>query len=135
MEKIEDAVVYTIHNTIRTPYEMAPVRKVGSDVLVRAWFKWHDATDYGKLAWQVPEAHRLGALWGGGITRSALYDGENGPSHRQVLDLATRGPDGQLVNAWNTPGCRHGTLSNPAYRAYLLWLSVGWYQFLDEIGQ
>ena len=53
--------------------------------------------------------------------------------------MATRGPDGRLVDAWGQPGCRHGTLSNPAYREYLLsWcrkqIDAGAdYLFMDEI--
>ena len=46
VEKIDDAVVYTVHNTVHTPYDMELFRKVGSDALVRAWFKWHNAADY-----------------------------------------------------------------------------------------
>jgi hypothetical protein len=68
-----------------------------------------------------------------------LYHGENGLTEQQVLDMATRGPDGQLVNAWNEPHCRHGTLSNPAYLDYLLssckqQIDAGAdYLFMDEI--
>jgi len=56
-----------------------------------------------------------------------------------VLDMATRGPAGQLVDAWNEPRCRHGTLSNPAYLDYLLasckqQIDAGAdYLFMDEI--
>ena len=81
---------------------------------------------------------QLGGLFGGGITCSALYDDENGISRQQLLDMATRGPAGQLMDAWETPGIRHGSLSSPAYRDYLL----GWcrqqidagvdYLFMDE---
>ncbi|HRT97893.1 MAG TPA: hypothetical protein P5532_26095, partial [Planctomycetota bacterium] len=57
----------------------------------------------------------------------------------QLLDMATRGPDGALVDAWGTPGCRHGSLSSPAYLDYLLsWcrqqIDAGVdYLFMDEI--
>ena len=53
--------------------------------------------------------------------------------------MATRGPEGQLVDAWNEPRCRHGTLSNPAYLNYLLaacqqQIDAGAdYLFMDEI--
>ncbi|MCX7824981.1 MAG: hypothetical protein N2689_05430, partial [Verrucomicrobiae bacterium] len=80
----------------------------------------------------------LGALFGGGTTCSALYHGENGLSEADVLDMATRDPAGRLVDAWNTPGCRHGTLSNPRYLDYILrWcrsqMDAGAdYLFMDE---
>jgi len=139
VEEIDEAVVYTINESIDSDYGLQLARKVGSDVLIRGWFKWRDAADYEKLAPVVGRAHALGALFGGGITCSALYDGENGLSEAEVLDMATRGPDGRLVDAWKEPGCRHGTLSNPAYREYLFsWcrrqIDQGVdYLFMDEI--
>ncbi|MFQ6098178.1 MAG: hypothetical protein ACE5O2_10675, partial [Armatimonadota bacterium] len=57
---------------------------------------------------------------------------------QQVLDMATRGPDGQLIDAWDQPGVRHGSLSSPAYLDYLLrWcreqIDAGAdYLFMDE---
>lgn len=139
VEDINDAIVYTINESIQSDAALALARRVPSDVLIRAWFKWHDAPDWAKSAHLVPQAHAFGALFGGGITCSALYDGENGLSNAQVRDLATRGPDGQLVDAWATKGCRHGSLSNPAYLDYLLsWcrkqIDAGAdYLFMDEI--
>lgn len=139
VERIEDAAVYTINEFIESAYGLELARKVGSDVLVRGWFKWRNAPDVARLAPLVPQAHALGALFGGGITCSALYDGENGLTREQLLDMATRGPDGALVEAWGTPGCRHGSLSSPAYLEYLLsWcrqqIDAGVdYLFMDEI--
>lgn len=136
---INDAVVYTINEGIRSDYGIELASKVGSDVLVRGWFKWHNALDWSKMAHLVPKAHALGALFGGGLTCSALYHGENGLTEAQVLDMATRGPDGQLVDAWDTPGCRHGTLPNAKYLEYLLsWarkqIDAGAdYLFMDEV--
>jgi len=136
---INDAVVYTINEGIRSNYGIELAEKVGSDVLVRAWFKWYNALDWSRMTHLPPKAHALGALFGGGLTCSALYHGENGLSEAQVLDMATRGPDGQLVDAWDTPGCRHGTLSNPKYLEYLLsWarkqIDAGAdYLFMDEV--
>jgi hypothetical protein len=84
------------------------------------------------------KAREAGALFGGGITCSALYDGENGISQAQLLDMATRNPAGQLVDAWDTPGIRHGSLSSPAYLDYLFrWcreqMDAGVdYLFMDE---
>lgn len=136
---ITQAAVYTMNEFIDTDYGMELARKVGSDVLIRGWFKWNRAHDYAKLSHFVPQAHALGALFGGGVTCSALYDGENGLSPEQVKDLATRGADGNLVNAWGHKGVRHGTLSNPKYLDYIfLWcqkqIDAGaQYLFMDEI--
>ena len=53
--------------------------------------------------------------------------------------MATRGPAGQLIAAWNESNCRHGSLSSPAYLDYLLsscktQIDAGAdYLFMDEI--
>ncbi|MBI5394035.1 MAG: hypothetical protein HZA91_01930 [Verrucomicrobia bacterium] len=136
---IRDAVVYTVHETMESDYGIRAGAKAGSDVWIRAWFKWNQARDYAAMAHLVPKAHALGALFGGGITCSALYHGENGLTEAQVLDMATRGADGGLVDAWGERKCRHGTLSNPTYLDYLLsWcrkqMDAGVdYLFMDEI--
>lgn len=137
--EIRDAIVYTVHETMESDDGIRAGAKAGSDCWIRAWFKWHQARDYAAMAHLVPKAHALGALFGGGITCSALYHGENGLTEAQVLDMATRGPNGELVDAWGERGCRHGTLSNPAYLDYLLsWcrqqIDAGVdYLFMDEI--
>ncbi len=136
---INDAVVYTVHETMDSDDGIRAAAKAGSDCWIRAWFKWSHARDYAPLAGMPVKAHALGALFGGGITCSALYHGENGLTEAQVLDMATRGPDGKLVDAWGERNCRHGTLSNPAYLEYLLsWcrqqIDAGVdYLFMDEI--
>lgn len=136
---IQDAIVYTINEHIDSDRGIRAARKAGSDVLVRGWFKWRDAQDWEAQAHLVPRAHALGALFGGGVTCSALYHGENGLPEERVLDMATRGPDGNLADAWGEPGTRHGTLSNPAYLEYVLsfckrQIDAGAdYLFMDEI--
>jgi len=117
---IQRAIVYTINETITSDEGLDLARQAGSDVLIRGWFKWGTGPDFAKLAPLVSKAHECGELFGGGITCSALYPGESGLTDKQVLDLATRGPAGQLINAWGQPNCRHGTLSNPAYLEFLL---------------
>ena len=139
IQDINDAIVYTIHEVLSGPADVAMARKAASDVWIRGWFKWRNARDYAGRAWQIETAHEAGARFGGGVTCSALYHGENGLSEAEVRDLATRGPDGSLVDAWGKPGIRHGSLSNPAYRRYVLsWcfkqMSHGVdYLFMDEI--
>lgn len=139
VDDIARAMVYSVHETINDDQGMALARKVGSDVLIRAWFKWHTALDYSRQARHVAMAHGMGALLGGGITCSALYDGENGLTPERLSAMATRGPAGQLVDAWGEHGCRHGSLSSAAYREYLLhWcrqqVDAGAdYLFMDEI--
>lgn len=136
---IRDAIVYTVHETMDSDHGIRAGAKAGSDCWIRAWFKWNHARDYAAMATLPAKAHAIGALFGGGITCSALYHGENGLTEAQVLDMATRGPDGKLVDAWGERKCRHGTLSNPAYLEYLLsWcrrqIDAGVdYLFMDEI--
>jgi hypothetical protein len=138
VEDINQAVVFTINETTASEDALRAARKVGSDVLIRGWFKWREAPPVSQWASIPPQVRRLGGLFGGGITCSALYDDENGITRPQLLDMATRGPAGQLIDAWETPGIRHGSLSSPAYRDYLF----GWcrqqidagvdYLFMDE---
>lgn len=136
---IADAVVYTMNEFTRSDYGVELARKVGANVLVRGWFKWAQAPPVHEYRDIPAEIHDLGALFGGGITCSALYHGENGLSEEQVLDMATRGPAAQLIDAWEQPNVRHGTLSNPAYLDYLFrWcreqIDAGVdYLFMDEI--
>lgn len=136
---IRDAIVYTVNEYIDSDRGIRAARKAGSDVLIRGWFKWRDAQNWADQAHLVPKAHALGALFGGGVTCSALYHGENGLSENRVLDMATRDPGGKLVDAWGEAGTRHGTLSNPAYLEYALsfckrQIDAGAdYLFMDEI--
>lgn len=136
---IDEAVVFTINEPIHTPYALDLIRKVSSDVLIRAWFKWRDAPDWSQYRQFAQQAHALGMMFGGGVTCSALYDGENGLTAAEVSDMATRDAEGKLVNAWNTAGVHHGTLSNPKYLEYILrWGrqqidSGADYLFMDEI--
>jgi hypothetical protein len=107
-------------------------------VLVRGWFKWNKAPNFSSYRPVVEKVHGWGGLFGGGITCSALYDTENGITREQLLDMATRGTDGNLVNAWDNKGIRHGSLSSPSYRDYLFrWcrdqIDAGAdYLFMDE---
>lgn len=135
---IRDAVIYTINEGTRSAYGMNLARKVGSEVMIRAWFKWNQAPALERWRELPAQAHAQGALFGGGITCSALYDTENGISASQLGDMATRGPDGEFVDAWEQPGLRHGSLSSPAYLDYLFrWcreqIDAGAdYLFMDE---
>jgi hypothetical protein len=136
---INDAVVFTMNELTDSQYGLDLARQAGSEVLIRGWFKWHQAPRLESLRWIPEKAHAFGALFGGGITCSALYDGENGLTREQLLDMATRGADGKLVDAWNHPDIRHGSLSSPAYLDYLFrWcreqIDAGVdYLFMDEL--
>lgn len=138
VRNINDAVVFTINESTASDYEVNLAKKVDSDVLIRGWFKWYQAPPVAQWKDIPVKVHQLGALFGGGITCSALYDDENGITREQLLDMATRGPAGQLIDAWNTPGIRHGSLSSPAYLDYLFrWcreqIDAGVdYLFMDE---
>ena len=136
---IRRAIVYTVNEPILSDDGLALARKAGSDLLIRGWFKWGTAPDWSKQTSLVTSAHAMGSLFGGGITCSALYHGESGLTDAQVLTMATRGPAGQLIPAWNEPNCRHGSLSSRAYLDFLLasckaQVDAGAdYLFMDEI--
>jgi hypothetical protein len=121
--KLDDVVVFTINNHSLTPDAIYMARDAGSECLIRGWFKWN-----GGQYWDPslpPVAHSFGALFGGGITCSVIYEGENGLAREQVVDMATRDAEGRLV-LWppnqKVPGpvAYHGTLSNPRYLDYLV---------------
>ena len=78
VEDIQQAIVYTMNELVTSDEELELARKTGSDMLIRGWFKWGGASNYSPYAPLVPKAHAMGALFGGGITCSALYHGENG---------------------------------------------------------
>ena len=136
---IREAAVYTINEYTDGDYGVEVARKVGSDMLIRGWFKWAQAPPVDRQRDIPPRIHEQGALFGGGITCSALYDRENGLTDEQWQDMATRGADGQLIDAWDEPGIRHGSLSDPDYLDYLFrWcreqIDAGVdYLFMDEI--
>ncbi|MEI7731644.1 MAG: hypothetical protein WCO56_18870 [Verrucomicrobiota bacterium] len=135
---LNDAVVYTVNEFTDSEATLNLARAVGTDLLIRGWFKWNKRPPVERWREFPQKAHGAGAWFGGGITCSALYDGENGITQPQLLDMATRGPDGQLLNAWDQPGIRHGSLSSPAYLDYLFrWcreqMDAGAdYLFMDE---
>lgn len=116
---LNHAVVFTINALTTSEYAVDVARCAGSDLLIRGWFKWGNAPPVQRWRWIPPRIHQQGALFGGGITCSALIEGENGLTPAQLMDMATRGPDGQPVNAWGRPNIRHGSLSCPAYLDYL----------------
>lgn len=138
VSSIEDAVVYSVNESTVSEYALNLARQSGSDVLIRGWFKWNHGPNVMAQKDYVDKAHSMGALFGGGITCSALYDGENGLERDVWMDMVTRGADGNLVDAWGQPGIRHGSLSSPAYMDYLFrWcreqIDAGAdYLFMDE---
>jgi len=87
---------------------------------MRAWFKWRQARDYQKEKVFIPIAKKNGALFGGGITVSALFPNENGLTMEQWQRMATRNPFNQIPPAWNKPGIAHGALASEEYLNYCL---------------
>lgn len=116
---INQTIIYTMQELTDRAQRLDMARQAHSEALIRGWFKWHEARRIDPLRAITEQAHAFGALFGGGITCSALYDGENGITRQQLEDMATRGPDGKLVDAWGQRGIRHGSLSSPAYQDYL----------------
>lgn len=135
---LDGLMICTMAEMTVSDRELELARRAGSELLIRGWFKWNRAPDVARWRDLPAKAHAMGALFGGGITCSALYDRENGLAQEQVLDMATRGPDGQVMDAWGQPGIRHGSLSSPAYLDYLFrWcreqIDAGAdYLFMDE---
>jgi hypothetical protein len=138
VEDLNQAVVFTMNEPTTSADAVEVASRTGSDLLIRGWFKWGNAPPVQRWQWIPARIHQLGAWFGGGITCSALIEGENGLTPAQMLDMATRGPDGQPVNAWGRPNIRHGSLSSPAYLDYLFrWcreqMDAGAdYLFMDE---
>ncbi|MCX7047889.1 MAG: hypothetical protein NTX50_20690 [Candidatus Sumerlaeota bacterium] len=135
---IQDVVVYTMNELTNSDASLDLAKRARTEMLIRGWFKWNKAPAFDRWRDFAEQAHRFGALFGGGITCSALYDGENGLTQEQWRDMATRGPDRQIVEAWGQKGIRHGSLSCPAYLDYLFrWcreqMDAGAdYLFMDE---
>ncbi|MCX7817699.1 MAG: hypothetical protein N2652_00535 [Kiritimatiellae bacterium] len=120
---IADAMVFTVNEPIHTDWALALGRSTSADVLIRAWLNWGSAPDWPEMAHLPARAHAAGMLWGGGLTCSALYRGENGLTDEDLLDMATRGWDGALVDIADSRGLHHGSVSGPRYLDYLLqWL-------------
>ena len=138
VDDLNQAVVFTMNEPTTSGYAVNVSRCVGSDMLIRCWFKWGTAPPWQQWSGIPSQIHQQGALFGGGITCSALIEGENGLTGAELEDMATRSADGQLVDAWGRAGIRHGSLSNPAYLDYLLrWccqqMDAGAdYLFMDE---
>jgi hypothetical protein len=59
-------------------------------------------------------------LFGGGLTWSALINGENGLTEAQIADMATRDPQGAFVWFGEKSDVRHASLSSPAFLTYLV---------------
>ncbi len=116
--KPDDITLFTINEFDNDPTALQLSTEVPSQDWVRAWFKWANAPDLKGLGYMVKLAHQHGALFGGGVTCSALYPHENGITTAQFMDMTTRDPYGHLykvANSWY-----HGSLENPAYRRYVL---------------
>lgn len=113
-----DISVFTINEFDNDPNAPALSALVDSQNWVRAWFKWNRAPELAGKGALVDLAHRSGALFGGGVTCSALYRGENGLSEAEFMDFATRDPYGNLYQVSHS--YYHGSIANPAYLRYVL---------------
>src|SRR5271157_2449407 len=63
-ESLDGAVVFTINEPIHTTYALDLIRKVSTDVLIRAWFKWHNAPGWSEYRPYAQQAHAMGMLFG-----------------------------------------------------------------------
>jgi hypothetical protein len=113
-----DLSLFTINEFEGDADDLSDAVAVPSQDWVRAWFKWAQAPDFHGKSAVILKAHDLGALFGGGVTCSALYQHENGITEAQFLDMATRDPYGKLYVISNS--YYHGSLENPAYQRFVL---------------
>jgi hypothetical protein len=116
----EDIIVWSVNEYILSPAGVELAARVPSQLLIRGWFKWAKFRDLAKDEPLLRAVHANGQLFGGGVTMSALYRGENGIDEATFLDFATRDPNGQLYPAFGRGNYYHGTLSNPRYVDYCL---------------
>ncbi|MEW5945184.1 MAG: hypothetical protein AB1742_03200 [bacterium] len=117
---IRNATVFTVNEYANEKHGVELASSVKSHVWVRAWFKWANEFEYN--GWAVEEAHRNGALFGGGVTVSSIYRGENGISDERFYDLVTYDPARKLYFAlgMEETNYHHGSLENKAYLDYVL---------------
>ena len=116
------ARVFTINEEIVNKDGQDLALSVPSQMLIRPWFRWRNARDYAKDAWVIQPFHERGVSFGGGITLSALYRGENGLTEETFLDYATRDPWDKLYPAFGNSrsGYIHGAIANKKYLDYAL---------------
>ncbi len=131
--------VWSVNEFVQTQRDVDLAARVPSEVLIRGWFKWANVSDVSKYAGLVDKVHANKQLFGGGVTLSALYRGENGIDEQTFLDMATRDPNNKLYPAFGRGNYFHGTLSNPRYVDYCLkWVfhqidSGVEHLFMDEV--
>ncbi len=113
-----DITLFTVNEFEGQPGELQLSLSVPSQCWVRPLFKWANAPNLQPIPGYIADAHKVGALFGGGVTCSALYQHENGITESQFMDMATRDPFGKLYMISNS--YYHGSLENPAYRKYVL---------------
>lgn len=116
------ARVFTINEMIVDKDTQDLALSVPSQMLIRPWFRWRHSRNYAKDAWVIAPFHERGISFGGGITMSAIYRGENGISEATFLDLATRDPWGKLYPAFGNASSDyfHGAIDNKKFLDYAL---------------
>ncbi len=137
---LEDVYLWSVNEPVNSEENFALSTEFPCQVWVRAIFKWRNARPVDTYAKYVRAAAERGIIYGGGITMSAIYRGENGISEEEFMDLATRDVNSQLYPGTSYDSSyQHGTLSNPRYLDYCLkWvyqqMDVGITHFhMDEI--
>jgi len=119
---LRNITVFSINEYADWPLLVKFAAGIDSQMLIRAWFKWREAHDYKREAYLIDMAHENGQLFCGGVTMSALYEGENGISLEEFSDMVTRDPHGRLFPAFgrSDAGYYHGSLANRRYLDYVL---------------
>lgn len=106
--------VFTVNEAILDKDGQDLALSVPSQMILRGWFRWHNARDYAEDAWVIQPFHERGISFGGGTTLSALFRGENGLTEGTFLDYATRDPWNNLYRRVN------GAIANKKFLDYAL---------------
>jgi hypothetical protein len=114
--------VFTVNEQVIDKDSLDLALGIPSQLWVRPWFRWHQARDYQKDAWVIAPCHERGISFGGGLTLSALYQGENGLDERTIREFLTCDPWGKPYPAFGNAanGYWHGSLANHRYLDYAL---------------
>ena len=120
VRSVSDATVFTMNEYIQTQQEVDRANSVKSDFLMRAWFKWGKARDYQADKWVILLCRKNGALFGGGVTMSALYKEENGTSMADFRRMASRDPWNHIFYPYEQNQMAHGAVASQEWLDYVL---------------
>jgi hypothetical protein len=118
----DEATVWIVCEPTQNREQLELALSVQPEAILRGWFKWWQADDWEEYRELSAEAEKRGILFGGGVTCSALKQGENGLNDAQFLRMVSRTPTNQPAVFQNNPssGCHHGAIESREYQDYVL---------------